>query len=103
MSSSIVRKRGDNYPIGFVFTVNGEAVDLTGNVIKFSFRDEEHDTTTTIIGTLDGEVTGRGVFSPTVEEMSVTGQYVFDFQREINGVIYTHASGTMLLQQDVTP
>lgn len=101
--STITRKRGDNYPIGFLFTINGEAVDLTDNVLKFSFKNDELDTTTTIIGVMDDEVKGRAVFSPTVDNMSVVGQYNFDFQREIEGVIYTHASGIMLLQQDVTP
>ena len=100
--STITRKRGDNYPIGFVFTINGEAVDLTGNTIKFSFKNDEIDTPITIIGDIDVEVKGRAVFSPTVEEMGVVGQYTFDFQREIDGVVYTHASGIMLLQQDVT-
>lgn len=100
--STITRKRGDNYPIGFNFKVNGVAVDLSGAVIKFSFKNIKTDETTTVTGSPDAEVLGRGIFTPTALEMSVAGQYLYDFQRDVSGVIYTHKSGDMLLEDDVT-
>lgn len=103
MSDIIKRVRGDNYPIGFNYLLNNEAVDLTDNELKFSFVLDGSDEVVTIIGSIDVDNVGRATFEPTVEQMGVAGQYSFDFQRIINGVVYTHATGTMLLSTDVTP
>jgi len=102
MSVTINRKRGDNYPIGATIKINGEAVDLTGSEMKFSFKNSE-GLVTTVIGVIDVDAVGVVNFTPTVEQMAISGQYQFDIQREIDTVVSTHLSGTMLLSDDVTP
>lgn len=87
-----------------MITVNEVPIDITGVVVKFSFKlSDGSGDTTTIIGSSSGTVVGLATFEPTVEEMGNAGQYLYDIQRDDNGSISTHLSGTMLLAGDVTP
>ncbi len=102
--STITRKRGDNYPIQAFISVNGEPIDLSTSTMKFSFKlSDGSGSVTTVDGTVDLTQTGLVRFYPTVEQMSVAGQYLYDIQRDEAGIISTHLSGTLLLQGDVTP
>jgi hypothetical protein len=105
MSITITRVRGDNYPIEAMITINGEAVDLTGSTMTFSFRDYEDKTApvTSINGDIDPDTVGKVLFRPTVADMSNTGQYKFDIQRENGGIYATHLTGTLILTDDVSP
>ena len=105
MSVTFSRVRGDNYPIEATITVNGVAVDLTGSTMTFSFKLADDDVVEAPIevdGVLGDEV-GLVLFTPTVQQMGIVGQYDFDIQRENGGVVATHLTGTMLLTKDVTP
>lgn len=103
MSELIERKRGDNYPIVATIKTNGTPIDITASVVKFSFKlANGTGVTTEITGSANVDAIGEVSFAPTVLQMSVEGQYVFDIQRDEGGVVATHLSGTMLLQGDVT-
>jgi len=103
MSVTITRKRGDTYPIEASIQINGKPIDLTGSILKFSFKKVGSENITTILGDLDSDVLGLVRFTPTAIQMGEEGQYIYDIQRDTNGLIATHLSGTMLLQGDVTP
>ena len=104
MSTIIIRKRGDNYPIVASIKVNGVAIDLTNSSVKFSFKlTDGSGVVTTLQGDNDADIVGQVSFAPTELAMDVEGQYYFDIQRVEGGITSTHLSGTMLLQGDVTP
>jgi len=95
------RVRGDNYPMLINFSVNGSGVDLTGSLIKFSYKSEA-GVTKTINGTMT-EMVGQAEFVPEVDvDFIVAGQYSFDIQRVAGGYTYTHQTGTLLITDDVT-
>jgi len=104
MSVTITRKRGDTYPIEATIKINGELVDLSGSVMKFSFKPSDGSgTVTTIDGVLSTTELGKVIFTPTENDMAVAGKYLFDIQRSNGGIIATHLSGMLLLEGDVTP
>ena len=101
---TITRKRGDNYPIKATIKVNGEAIDLTGSIVTFSFKllEDSTDIPTSIVGDMDLDNIGVITFSPTVEQMDTVGAYKFDIQRVSNSIVATHLSGILLLDDDVS-
>ena len=99
----ITRVRGDNYPIVVTLKVNGVAIDLTGSVIKLSYKNKSGDVTTSqIVGTITDALNGVVEFHPLATDFTVAGQYIYDIQREFSGTITTHILETLTLIDDVT-
>ncbi len=100
MSVTFSRIRGDNYPITATIKVNGELIDLTGSTMTFSYKSGSEAKKS-----IDGSLTankGEVEFYPDATDFQIAGQYLFDIQREIGGIISTHLRGTMLLEEDIT-
>ncbi len=98
---TFARKRGDTYPIEAEITLNNSVFDLTGSTVDFSFKDSE-GAVVTIAGVIDEPLTGKVRFTPTTE-FDTAGVYTYDIQRTTGSTIATHLSGTMHLEDDVTP
>ncbi len=95
------RIRGDDYPILITFSVNGTPVDLTGSVVKFSYKNADNETRT-ITGS-NTENIGEAEFIPeSGVDFMVAGTFVYDIQRFAGGYTYTHEKGTLLIDDDVT-
>lgn len=95
------RIRGDDYPIYIMYKVNGNAIDLTGSILEFSYANA-NNAVKTIIGT-PTEVVGRAEFIPLKGiDFQVAGTFSFDAQRIAGGYTYTHLNGKLILEDDVT-
>jgi len=97
---TFTRTRGDNHPILATIKVDGAVLDLTGSIIKFSYKNDENSVKT-IIGT-PLVATGEVEFKPTNDDLKVEGVFKFDIQREANSYVSTHLKGIMLVEGDVT-
>ncbi|MDQ1341175.1 MAG: hypothetical protein QG567_2333 [Campylobacterota bacterium] len=99
----ITRVRGDNYPIVVTLKVNGVAIDLTGSVIKLSYKNKNGtDAAYQIAGTITDALNGVVEFRPLATDFAIAGQYIYDIQREFFGIITTHILETLILIDDVT-
>ena len=99
----ITRVRGDNYPIVVTLKINGVAIDLTGSVIKLSYKNKRGDVAASqIVGTITNALNGVVEFRPLVTDFTIAGQYIYDIQREFSGIITTHILETLTLIDDVT-
>jgi hypothetical protein len=94
------RTRGDSHPIVATIKVDGIAIDLTGSIVKFSYKSDA-EVAKTITGTPLATI-GEIEFVPSATDFQVEGVYTFDIQREANSYISTHLKGVMLLEGDVT-
>ena len=101
MSMTRTRTRGDDYPILITFNVNGQPIDLTGSVLKFSYENAEQ-TVLTLTGTNTANI-GEAEFIPNSGvDFMVAGVFTYDVQRVAGGYTYTHEKGTLILDGDVT-
>jgi hypothetical protein len=102
MSITRTRTRGDDYPIKITFSVNNEPVDLTGSIVKFSYKNE-NEAVRTITGS-NTATTGEAEFIPeSGVDFQVDGVFTYDVQRVSGGYTYTHEKGILILDGDVTP
>lgn len=99
---SLSRVRGDTYPIEASIKINGEVVDLTGSTMKLSFRAKDGVDVETIVGVLDVDVIGKVTFTPDATDFDVVGEYIFDIQREYNGIVSTHLVDRLIVTPDVS-
>jgi len=98
--SILTRARGDNYPIQITFKDDNGAVDLSGSVIKFSYKNST-EAVLSITGTNTVNL-GEVEFIPSTSDFLVVGVYSYDVQRVAGGYTTTHLKGTLILDGDVT-
>jgi len=101
--SDFKRTRGDDYPFVFNITINDVVVDISADVLKFSYKND-----TEALKTIDGVLLtdgtdGKVEFIPNSGvDFMVSGVFDYDVQRISNGYTYTHAKGKLILDEDVT-
>lgn len=112
MSVTRTRTRGDDYPILITFRARTQAqadageeatpVDLLGAVVKFSYKNETQ-TVLTITGTNTDNI-GEAEFIPNKgTDFEVSGVFQYDAQRvDASGYTYTHETGTLIIDGDIT-
>ena len=98
---TLIRVRGDNYPVSVTFSVNDVPIDLTGSVLKFSYKNDD-EVAKTITGSPTSDV-GIAEFIPDVGDFLVEGTYNYDVQRVAGGYTYTHLKGLLIIEGDITP
>jgi hypothetical protein len=99
--STINRIRGDNYAVIAVLKVNGNAVDLTGSTVTFSYVKTGMTAPATINGLITNAVKGVVKFLPTITDFQEVGTYKYDIQRVASGIKTTHAIGELDIEDDV--
>jgi len=99
---TIARTRGDDYAVPAIISLNGSPIDISGDVVKFSYKSEDV-AVKTITGTPTA-TTGEIEFFPEIGvDFMVAGVFTFDIQRVSGGKTYTHQKGILILDGDVTP
>jgi hypothetical protein len=99
--SELIRFRGDDYPILASIKVDGEAIDLTGSVVTFSYKNSD-EAVKSIVGSQTSNL-GEVEFIPlSGVDFQKVGVFAFDIQRVGNGFTYTHLKGTLIIDDDVT-
>ena len=105
MASILQIKRGDNYPIGYTLTRNGDWT-LVGSTVKMSFTFDDA-VVHTFNGSLidDGDGTGDKIvsFEPSVASVAEIRCGKFDIQVDDGAYVATHITGTVDVVFDVTP
>ncbi len=101
MSTTFSRVRGDDYPITAIIKVDGEAIDLSGSTLTFSYENSDN-TVKSITGSTTATI-GEVEFIPNSGvDFIVSGVFTFDIQRVAGGYTYTHLKGTLIIDDDVT-
>lgn len=101
MGTTIIRYRGDNYPIEAKLTRNGAwSLDGSTVVLTVVFAD---GITHTIVGTVMDEANKIVSFIPTSAIINTVRDGTYDIQVDDGNFIYTHLSGDISIISDITP
>ena len=102
---TFTRTLNDDYPIPSTISLNGERIDITNDIIKFSYKNADN-AVKTIVGVpdTDGGIGDVLFFPNTDNDFKVFGIFQYDIERvDSNGYTGTHDSGILLLNGEVTP
>lgn len=101
MGTTIIRYRGDNYPIEAKLTRN-EAWSLSGSTVEITvvFDDGVNHTVT---GEIIDETNKIVSFIPTSAIINTVRDGTYDIQVDDGNYIYTHLSGEINIISDTTP
>ena len=95
----------DDYPVPATISINGTAIDVTDDTVKFSYSNADNASKSiTGVANPNGGI-GEVLFYPNTDtDFQVGGVFDYDIERvDGEGYTSTHDSGFLLLDGEITP